>query len=91
MGRWSDIKIAAVNMTGSVIYVSTLSLFRKGQSLLGGYSTLCFSNSRERKTVASRFGKVVVNRMYLLQDHIFGWGVTMISVDKGVSVPISFN
>lgn len=72
-------------MAGLVICASTLSLFSKGQLLLGGYSTPRFSNSREKETVARRFGEVVVNRMYLLQDHIFGWVITQISVNEGVA------
>ena len=74
MWSWSDIKVAGVNMAGSVMCASALSLFRKGQSLLRGDCTPCFSKSREKKTVVSRFGEVAVNHMYLLQDHIFGWG-----------------
>lgn len=63
--KMADLKMADFKMASSIPSVSTLDLFREGQSLLG-CSMPCFSEGRKKKTVACRFGEAA---------HNFGWGV----------------
>lgn len=60
--KMADLKMTYLKMAGSITSISTLGLFREGQSLLG-CAMPCFSDSRKKKTVARRFGEAA---------HIFG-------------------